>query len=188
MQTIKSMTNIRKKETRPHLVMKDKTQEPNGFQNSDVYRFWVLLHRTERLIYRVRENELKLLNATFATIAQAKILRALCNLGEKATISDLAKRHYSNYHNVAALVKRMEKKGYVIREQSPEDEHTWEVSITNKGKKFCELTANSEELRKIVSILSKKERDEFVSQLNRLYDSAMQRLITQETSRRLTLD
>ena len=156
-----------------------------SFTNSESQTFWVLFHQTYHYISRARENELK---SSHITITQRHLLSALAYLGGKATVNELVIRHHSDYHNVAALVKRMAETGLISRSQSPDGEHFINVELTKKGKKLWESTDKSDAIDNILSVLPKKELDRIISLLIKLRDSSLQKLVTQEASRRFKLN
>jgi DNA-binding MarR family transcriptional regulator len=161
---------------------KPKNQKPSSVINPQ--ELWVLIHLTYYLIRRVRENELK---TSHITLTQRLLLHALHIQGGKATVNELVVRHYSDYHNVAALVKRMAHTGLINRRQSTSDERLINVELTKKGKQLWKLTEKSDEIQNIVSVFSDKEFNRFMSLLTKLYNASLQRLGTQETSRRYKL-
>ena len=163
---------------------KSERAKPDDLQNTEWQELWILLHQTYQFIRHVRENELKSSNITFT---QRHLLNGLASLGGKATINELVMRHHSDYHNVAALVKRMAETGLINRGQSINGERQINVELTKKGKQLWESTIKSDAINSIISVLSKKDLDRITTLLIKLRDSSVQMLVAQESSRRFKL-
>ena len=67
------------------------------------------------------------------TYTQYIALLAIWEMGE-ATVGDLGRRLYLDCGTLTPMLKKMEAKGYIVRERCPEDERCVIVSLTAKGE------------------------------------------------------
>lgn len=63
------------------------------------------------------------------------------SLYKSVTMKDLSKKINKNKSTMTALIKKLEKAGYVERTQSAADNRVWFISLTANGEKFVQPTA-----------------------------------------------
>jgi len=117
------------------------------------FRIWWLLAQTRHLMHQARENEL---NQYGITAIQAAILLIIDNIDGKATTPEIARRFLRKPHTIGALLKRMEKQGLITK--------TKDINNHNRLER--------KSIREIMSCLSKEERNQLESSLDRLRDTA----------------
>ena len=83
-----------------------------------------------------REKEVVFCNSLNLTPVEFKCIRNLLN-NDFIQVKDLAKFMDLTPARVTNLLNSLEKKGYVIREISPNDRRIIEVKLTKKGKEFA---------------------------------------------------
>ncbi len=96
----------------------------------------------------------------------------LYNIGEdKLTIGELTNRGYYLGTNVSYNVKNLVENGYLVQEKAPHDKRSTRVSVSEKGKKLCQMM--EELFNRNVEELSKQSPDlQFLKEAN----SAMHQL------------
>jgi MarR family transcriptional regulator, negative regulator of the multidrug operon emrRAB len=126
-------------------------------------RLWALLDRTSDVIAKARDIEL---DHYKLSRVQASVLFILLDHGRGLTLSEIASYNVREPNSVLSLVNRMEKGGLVKKSKmSGEDKFT--VIITEKGRKLYFSTSRLS-LQMVFSVLSKKEREIFESNLKKL--------------------
>ena len=88
---------------------------------------------------KIFRNKLRSLSLT---PVQFTILRCLNENGENGISQELLSTMiFSNKNNTSSILKRMEKMGYITREQNRTDQREKIISCTNKGKNVFKLAA-----------------------------------------------
>lgn len=107
----------------------------------------------------------------------------LYNIGEdKLTIGELTNRGYYLGTNVSYNVKNLVENGYLIQEKAPHDKRSTRVSLSEKGKKLCDMmeelfNRNVEELVKLSPELQfLKDANGAMHQLERYWTEYVNRL------------
>jgi len=103
------------------------------------------------------------------TIAQSFILFSLLE-NNGSLIKELAERLNLDSSAITGLVDRLEKENLVKRQVDSEDRRAFRILLTEKGKKLAETVfpIAQDFNDKIISNLSKKERDMFISLLTKI--------------------
>lgn len=96
-----------------------------------------------RVAERLKREQGAIFKSYGITFPQYNVLRVLCTYeGGKATTTNVCRKMLVSGPNLSALLKRLEKRGFVKRERDPNDERVILLEITPKG---TNVLANIEE-------------------------------------------
>jgi len=145
------------------------------------FELWALLHQARDAIARARENELK--QADISMI-KAAVLFFVRNLDEPATPAKISRLLFREPHTISGLLDRMESQGLVRRARDLQRRNLVRIELTEKGEEFYRKSREKRKIiSRIMSALTKKERDELRSSLTKLRNRALKEL---GVKRRLT--
>ncbi|HWP79719.1 MAG TPA: MarR family transcriptional regulator [Candidatus Acidoferrum sp.] len=94
-----------------------------------------ILVETFNTILKYEESALKTIASIPLTVAEAHMLEAIQKNGGVTTISDLAARLAITLPTTTVAVKKLEKKGFVMKAPSSSDGRSFVVSLTDLGKR-----------------------------------------------------
>lgn len=94
---------------------------------------------------------------------------------QKCTVGELAEFMCVKPSAITAMVDRLDKHGYVIRDRDEEDRRVVYISMSESGKSALKLAKKTrrEKLSKMFSHLSEDELLQFVSTFEKLADAAV---------------
>lgn len=106
------------------------------------------------------------------TIMELKGLSAFVDLDGEYTMSELSKNAYLPLSNMTVIVKRLEKKGIVVRQRSHNDRRIVRVRLTDQGRDifFAFVEQRLQELENTLGKLSKKDQQELLKALIKATD------------------
>lgn len=86
------------------------------------------------------------------------------------TMKDIAGHLMVRPSSVTTLIKSLEAKGFVAREADQEDRRTIRIRLTEKGKKRLaeKMRMMQKHLGEVVGVLSEKEKDTFITLLEKI--------------------
>jgi len=134
------------------------------------YKLWVLLNQAADTTLRARQKEL---DKYGISTAEAAVLFAVQAIGERATPAEITRWLLREPHTVTEILHRMEKGGLVTKTKDLEKKNMVRVSITEKGRQAYEQSTKRKSIRKVMSSLSKGERQQLGSYLERLRNKAL---------------
>ena len=138
------------------------------------FELWALLHQARDAIARARENELK--QADISMI-KAAVLFFVRNLDEPTTPAKISRLLFREPHTISGLLDRMEGQGLVRRVRDLQRRNLVRIELTEKGEEFYRKSREKRKIiSRIMSALTKKERDELRSSLTKLRNKALKEL------------
>ena len=137
------------------------------------YELWVLLHQACDAMIRTRENALR---PAGITRIQAAVLFIVKAVKVPATPAEISRWLFREPHTVSGLLDRMEKRGLVRKVNDLERKNLIRVEITEKGEEAYRRSKELKVIRKTLSRLSPKERDNLRAYVKTLRDDALQEL------------
>ncbi len=149
----------------------------SGSINKRDYDLIGLLNQTTETIFRARQKELDQYHISTSQGAVLFITRAL---GEKATISEISRWLLRKPHTVSEIVSRMEKKGLLKKTRAPKRKTIIKVTLTPKGLEVYRKSKKRQSFQNIISSLSLQERRQMVLYLQKLKESAVNELRSQD--------
>ncbi|MBM4309840.1 MAG: MarR family transcriptional regulator [Deltaproteobacteria bacterium] len=101
------------------------------------------------------------------TILELKGLSAFVDLDAEYSMSELSKNAYLPLSNMTVIVKRLEKKGIVLRERSQHDRRIVRVRLTDHGREilYAFVGQRLRELENTLGKLSKHDQQELLNAL-----------------------
>jgi DNA-binding MarR family transcriptional regulator len=132
-----------------------------------------LLNQTTETIFRARQKELNQYNIS---TSQGAVLFITQALGEKASISEISRWLLRKPHTVSEIVSRMEKKGLIKKTKAPKRKSIIKVELTQNGLEVYQKSKKRHSFQNILSSLSLEERQQMLSYLQRLKESAVNEL------------
>jgi DNA-binding MarR family transcriptional regulator len=150
------------------------------FQSVDEdYQLWVLLSQAADTTLRARQKEL---DRYGISTAEAAVLFVVQAIGERATPAEITRWLLREPHTVTELLNRMERGGLVTKTKDLERKNLVRVSITEKGRQAYQQSTKRKSIRKMMSVLSREERQQLGAYLERLRNKALGEL-TEERPR-----
>ena len=135
------------------------------------YELWVLLHQTTDAISKARGKELTKYRISQM---QAAVLFIVDVLGNKATVSEIARWLLREPHSVSGLVTRMEREGLVRKVSDLHRKNLVRVAITEKGRQAYYQSTKRESIHRIISSVTKQKRQRLALCLRTLRDTALE--------------
>ncbi len=101
------------------------------------------------------------------TILELKGLSAFVDLDEEYTMSELSKNAHLPLPNMTVIIKRLERKGIVLRQRREDDRRVVKVRLTDLGQKVLNqfVSQRMQELENTLGKLSKKDQKELLQSL-----------------------
>ena len=137
------------------------------------YNLWLLLTYTRHLIFKARQKELRQYDLTPITFRAMSVIQ---NIGDKATPADISRQMLREPHSVSELLERMRKDGLVTKTKDLERKNLVRVRLTEKGRELFQKSSEQKSFRKIMSSLSKEEREQLRLYLMKLWNKAEKEL------------
>jgi DNA-binding MarR family transcriptional regulator len=140
----------------------------------------LLIERLHRRFLDVVKSKLDRLKIDDINNVQTLILYNISD--DKLTIGELTNRGYYLGTNVSYNVKNLVENGYLIQEKAPHDKRSTRVSLSEKGKKLCDMmeelfNQNVADLSKISPNLAMlKESNDALQQLERYWTDYVGRI------------
>lgn len=133
------------------------------------FLLWVTMSRVRYGIFRLREAELK---PHGISPEQSAVLIVIHGLNNQATPSEIARWLFRKPNTVSAILKVMEKKGFIIKSGDPYVKNLIRVSLTEKGEETLYQATKRKSVGKIMSALSEEE----CAHLQECFDKLMTKL------------
>lgn len=135
----------------------------------EYYTLWLHLILVKDMIHRARKEELGRIGIT---VSEASVLFYSKALGDRATPTEISRCIFRRPHGISALVSRMERKGLVKKIKDLRKKNLVRVELTAKGQQAQKDASKRVVIRRIISSLSKDERQQLSSYLEKLRSKA----------------
>ena len=131
---------------------------------------YMLIGQVSAGLYRAREHELRPLGIP---MMHSAVLFVLKEADGPVAPAEISRRLMRRHQSILQLLGRMEKQGYVTIHRGPRKGGPVKVVMTDKGREVVALAWEREKaMTKIISCLSKQERETLGMYLERLRDRA----------------
>ena len=134
------------------------------------YSLWVLLNQAKDTMFAAREEELRQYGTSPMHAAVLFIMQAI---GGDATPAKIAQWLLRSPNTASDLLDRMERAGLVRKARDPDRKNVVRVTITEKGRQAYDDSTKLESIHRIMSCLSKEERQQLRPILYKLRDEAL---------------
>jgi DNA-binding MarR family transcriptional regulator len=129
------------------------------------FNLWLLIGKVNHSIMLIRQREL---NQHHIPVRQTLVLYTIQALGEKATLSEVAKLVEREVHVVSRQAVSMEKDGLIKRIKNTPKSNLLRLELTERGTEVVKIARESESITSILSFLTAEERKQMESILNRI--------------------
>ena len=164
-------------EQRPHPGWERRSEpampdEDEGPVADEFFYLWVLMAQTRDALLRARERDY----ARFGvTNERAAILFIIDSRGGHATPVEIARDFFRELHSVTGLLKRMQEAGLISRHEGP-GRSRFEVRLTDEGRRVLERSLLNESDKRILSVLTKRERERLAFLLEKVRGKGLEDL------------
>ena len=134
------------------------------------YELAVLLAQARDAVMKARRKEL---TRYHISPRQSAVLYYIQAIGERATPAEISRGIFRESHSISEILGRMEKQGLLRRVKDLSRKNMVRVELTEKGLEACNHSEKRASIDKIFSALSKEERQQLRSYLERLRDKAL---------------
>jgi DNA-binding MarR family transcriptional regulator len=129
------------------------------------FKLWRLVGRANHSILVLRQRELRQHGVAFS---QLYLLGRIKDLGTDATLNELAKQVERQPNVISKQTVCMENDGLIKRIKNKPKSNLLKLELTQKGLELIEIARQSESIDAIFSSLSKDERQQMESILNKI--------------------
>lgn len=137
------------------------------------YLLWRLFFQVIHLFRKARQKEL----APYGiSPRKAAVLLLSQALGGQVTPYKIAQWLILEPQTVSEVVSRMEKEGLVIKVDNHDVRKSVRIELTDKGRELCREAIKLESVHKIISSLSKEQRQQFTEILKTLRSVTMKEI------------
>ena len=125
---------------------------------------------TYRSICKVEEVMLQHLSDNKLSISEMHMLESIGKNGSSVTASDIAQDLDITPPSVTAMIKRLEKKGFITKQKSGDDARRLEIVLTHEGRRaeIAHRYFHRKMVRAITKEMNQAERDALHSGLEKL--------------------
>jgi len=135
---------------------------------------WAMLNQVYWAMVRATENELRPIGIS---MIGAAVLFLVKNAKTPATPAQISRWLFREPHTVSGLLNRMEKQGLVRRTKDLERKNLVRVTLTAKGEEAYQRQSEMRVVRKVLSSLSPKQRNNLMAYLRALRSRALDELV-----------
>jgi DNA-binding MarR family transcriptional regulator len=132
------------------------------------YRLWVLLNLVRDACLNMRRKDLLTINTT---TSQVSVLDVIEISGGKVIQGKIADRLLRKPHSVSGILKRMYKEGLIEKKKIPNGGNRTMVTITPKGEAVLQNSLGRGSFHRMMSSLSKEQKQQLKSCLTTLWES-----------------
>ena len=133
--------------------------------------------QTGHILKKARDRELSQHNIS---VRQITVVRAINDMGGKATPGKIAKWLLIEPHSVSGILKRMEEQGLVSKLRDPKNKGQITVSITKLGQRLYNNALKHDCIQEIMSCLSEEETEQLWSALHKLWHQGHYKLYSEQ--------
>jgi DNA-binding MarR family transcriptional regulator len=132
------------------------------------FNLWLLIGKVNHSIMLIRQREL---NQHHIPVRQTLVLYTIQALGDKATLSEVARLVEREVHVVSRQAVSMEKDGLIKRIKNTPKSNLLRLELTEKGQEMVKVARESESISEILAFLTAGERKQMELILNRILTS-----------------
>ena len=133
------------------------------------FQLWLLFSNTRHLMLQAVTKEL---SKYYISPGQAHVLRIIHELGDEATLQEISAQTYRAVHTISNRVTSIEKKGLVRKKRTVPGSTLLTFELTDKGLGILRLSEKRENVRKIINVLSPKEKKLLNAMLTKMFSES----------------
>jgi len=146
----------------------------NEFMNEDPsYVLWLLLIQTTKAIHIARQEELDRIGIS---VCDAGVLYYAAKLDKKATPAEISRCLSKLPHGVSRIISKLTEKGLCKKVNDLSRKNMVRVALTERGKETQQKARQREAIYNIVTALSKQETEQLTGLLQKLRNTALDRI------------
>jgi DNA-binding MarR family transcriptional regulator len=126
---------------------------------------WLLIGKLHHKRVLVRQRELSPYNIP---TRQLHLLRVIYDMGDKATLSEIAKKVERQVDVISRQAVSMEKDGLIKRIRLSPKSRLLKLELTEKGLELAKISGKSKAMDEIIAVLSDAERQQMISSLQKI--------------------
>lgn len=134
------------------------------------FRIWVALTRARDLVIKARGVELA---SHGISAVETQVLLLVHDAPEKPTPAELCRWVLRQHNTVSALLRRMEKKGLLVRSRDREKRNQWRISLTEQGEREWQWATQINAIRFVMSDFSPSNKEALETFLTKIGDKAL---------------
>ena len=138
--------------------------EHQGPVVDEFFYLWVLIAQSRDALLKARERDYARIGITDE---RAGVLFIIDSSGGHATPVEIARQFFRELHSITGILKRMKDAGLISRHDHP-GRSRFEVRLTEEGRAALERARQSESDERILSVLTKRERERLASLLEKV--------------------
>jgi len=142
-------------------------------KNEEYYSLWWLVLHVRRALHKARGRELY---RHGLTPVEASVLFVVETIGYRTTPAEISRWLLKEPHTISGLLDRMEKKGLITKNKDLDRKNLVRVELTEKGHEAYNQSLKRESIYNIMSVLSKRERQQMRKSLLKLFDKSIEEL------------
>ena len=139
------------------------------------YDLWNLLSEVRDAIVKTREMEA---SQSGISASQTQVLFFIQTVDGPLTPAQLSRLLFRESQSVSGILSRMEKRGLIKRVKDLDKKNQVRIVMTEKGRQVYSRSTKRRSIQRIMSSLSKEERQQLKSLLQVLMDRTLKELAT----------
>ena len=143
---------------------------------NELYGITIMLGQAELALYKARSKELRKFGIT---PIQSIVFVCVHNLGDRATLTNIAHMQFRELNTTSEILKRMVARGYLARGNPTGEKGPTVFALTDVGHQLFYKAMRRDSLQQILSQLSVSQRKQLTTSLTIVRDAALDYLETQ---------
>ena len=137
------------------------------------YALWLLLIQTTKAIHIARQEELDRIGIS---VCDAGVLYYAAKLGKKATPAEISRCLSKLPHGVSRIISKLTENGLCKKVNDLNRKNMVRVALTERGEETQQKAKRREAIHNIVASLSKEESEQLTGLLQKLRNTALERI------------
>lgn len=139
------------------------------------YNLWVMVQQTRDAVWTAREQELSEYGLSIMEAAVLFVVQVVeRTANRKVSIADLSRWLFRSPNSMSELISRMEKKELVNKTRNQSKKSAVSISITEKGKKYYQMSTERQIVHEIMASLTSEERQQLWIALGKIRNNALE--------------
>lgn len=148
-----------------------------NINTDEEFNLWVLLAQTRESLFKARQKELVKYDIS---PRQSAALFVIKTIGGNATAAEITRHLFRELHSTYEMLCRMEKGRLIKGVKNRKKAGRVIYKLTPKGLRAYNQSIKRDSIRKIISCLTREEREQLKSSLKKLRDAALKILTLNE--------
>jgi DNA-binding MarR family transcriptional regulator len=137
------------------------------------YNLWFTIRRTHEAIHTLRRAEMRKIRLS---PIESGVLFVINEAKNKITPAEISRQLFKDPNSISQLLGRMEKRGLIKNIKGFRQKHMVQVKLTEKGQSAFKLSQSGSQLKKILGVLSDKEKMQLIKCFDKLRNKASEEM------------